>query len=291
MSVTDTSLADWSTAAATNTPVGGATPEIDDELRNIKAVCKTNIVALTTDQTIAGVKTFSSFPVFPSTSPTASSQGANKLYVDSAVTAYAVATADRNAADGVCGLDANTLVEAAYLGTGATTNTYLRGDQSFQLPDNPLIILEHRQNSGTNGGGQASGSWTTRTLNTEVVDTDSLCSLTANQFTIAAGTYEIDCRASLYSIGVSQLRLYNVSDTAVQQDVSGNDIYSLVSPAIGGQYDSNMVHLSSRFTLASQQILRIESRVSYTNTTNGWGYASTFGSVEIYAQVKLRQVG
>lgn len=88
MSVTDTSLADWSTAAASNAPVGGATPEIDDELRNIKAVCKTNIVALTGNQTIAGTKTFSTIPVISDTATiTADSQATHKAYVDSAQTA------------------------------------------------------------------------------------------------------------------------------------------------------------------------------------------------------------
>jgi hypothetical protein len=46
-------------------------------------------VALIGDETIAGVKTFSSFPVTPSSSPTTDYQVANKSYVDSAVAAGA----------------------------------------------------------------------------------------------------------------------------------------------------------------------------------------------------------
>lgn len=48
------------------------------------------LVALTGAQTIAGVKTFSSFPVTPSSAPTTDYQIANKKYVDDHVTAYAV---------------------------------------------------------------------------------------------------------------------------------------------------------------------------------------------------------
>lgn len=46
MAVTDT-WADWSSTAASNSPAGGASPEIDDELRNIKAQVKGNIIAAT----------------------------------------------------------------------------------------------------------------------------------------------------------------------------------------------------------------------------------------------------
>lgn len=64
MAVTDV-WADWSTSAGSNSPAGSATPEIDDEFRNIKAQCKANAVALSGNQTIAGVKTFSSTPSIP----------------------------------------------------------------------------------------------------------------------------------------------------------------------------------------------------------------------------------
>jgi hypothetical protein len=50
--------ADWSTAAASNDPAGTATPEIDDEIRNIKAQCKTNLMAMADVQTVTGAKTF-----------------------------------------------------------------------------------------------------------------------------------------------------------------------------------------------------------------------------------------
>ena len=42
-------------------------------------------VLMTGDQTIAGVKTFSSFPVTPSSAPTTNYQVANKKFVDDSI--------------------------------------------------------------------------------------------------------------------------------------------------------------------------------------------------------------
>lgn len=47
-----------------------------------------NAVNLSGDQTVAGIKTFSSFPVTPSSAPTTDYQVANKLYADTAIKPY-----------------------------------------------------------------------------------------------------------------------------------------------------------------------------------------------------------
>ena len=62
-----------------------------------------NAVLLTGDQTIAGVKTFSSFPITPSEAPTTDYQVANKKYVDDQISAggySSVSVADGTVADG-----------------------------------------------------------------------------------------------------------------------------------------------------------------------------------------------
>lgn len=62
---------------------------------NISAALNSLYVALTGDQTVAGVKTFSSFPVTPSSDPTSDYQVANKQYVDNNSGGREVLTADR----------------------------------------------------------------------------------------------------------------------------------------------------------------------------------------------------
>lgn len=83
-------------ATAKTTPVDADVMPIQDSAAsnvkkkvtwaNIKATLKTYFdtlyVALTGNQTVAGIKTFSSFPVTPSSAPTTNYQVANKKYVD-----------------------------------------------------------------------------------------------------------------------------------------------------------------------------------------------------------------
>lgn len=115
MAVTDV-WADWTTTAATNAPAGTATPEIDDEIRNIKAQCKTNLMAMGDVQTVTAAKTFN----------------AGTLKVQSTTAGYLA-----NGTDGVVTYgnilaagDLPTAIDAAKIADGTVSNTefqYLNG--------------------------------------------------------------------------------------------------------------------------------------------------------------------
>lgn len=81
MPISDT-WQDWTTSAASNPPAGTSVPLMDDEIRNIKAEIIKNAVALSGDQTVAGIKTYSAIPVLPASNPTTANQAARKAYVD-----------------------------------------------------------------------------------------------------------------------------------------------------------------------------------------------------------------
>jgi len=94
------------------------------------------VVHNTGAENVAGVKTFTSAPVVPSSS-----------FPESAVTnlttdlAAKEATANKGAASGYASLGANTIVPTAQLGTGsATSSTFLRGDQSWQTVSSGISI-------------------------------------------------------------------------------------------------------------------------------------------------------
>lgn len=85
-------------------------PSLAGSWRALTTSAAADKVSLTGDETIAGVKTFSSFPITPSSAPTTEYQIANKKYVDDAIVA---------AGGGASTLDALTDVDVS---TVAPTN-------------------------------------------------------------------------------------------------------------------------------------------------------------------------
>lgn len=128
------------------------------------------------------------------------------------------------------------------------------------------------------GGTFTSGSLQTRTLNTIEGDT-SIVSLSANQFTLQSGTYEIDVRAPVRRVNRHQAVLYNISDSQVTL-VGGS---ALDETGSGGQ-DARIVGV---FTIASAKTFEIQHQCETTSATFGFGNATDFGLDEIYTVVKI----
>ena len=143
----------------------------------------------------------------------------------------------------------------------------------------PLLIYRHTAADGTHGGTATSGSWQTRTINEETVDTDSIGSLSSNQITLPAGTYRLRSECTFYAVGYIQTRLYNVTDAAaIAYGIAGYN-------AAGQTYP---VPLDCRFTLASSKTIRMEYRCTTTSATYGQGEATTWtGNEEVYATVVI----
>jgi hypothetical protein len=152
---------------------------------------------------------------------------------------------------------------------------------TFENPHSNYILLENRQNSGTSGGTVTSGAWRTSTLNQEVLDEPAACSLAANVFTLAAGTYEIEAIHPFYNCNSAQIRLYNQTDTSVVHE--GQTVYVATTDAV--QISATLKY---KFTIAASKALRIEYQVSSTQATNGQGVAASFGT-EVYLIVRLRK--
>lgn len=145
----------------------------------------------------------------------------------------------------------------------------------------PLLHLQDQKSSGTAGGGFTSGSWQTRTLNTEVTD-EIGSTLSSNQFTLPAGTYEIEANVPGYSCNVHQARLYNTTDAA--SVLIGTNAYSA-----NGAYSITPSLLNGRFTIAGTKTFELQHRCSFTKATDGFGLATSWGT-EIYAEVRIRKV-
>lgn len=146
------------------------------------------------------------------------------------------------------------------------------------------ILIRNEQTSGTNGGTFTSGAWQTRTLNTEVADTNSAASLAANQITLAAGTYRVQASAPAYRVDNHQIRLQNITD--------GSTIAvgtSEFSTSGAGEPDQNRSWLSYYFTITSVKVLELQHRGTTTRNTDGFGRAASLDT-EVYACIELFQL-
>jgi hypothetical protein len=163
--------------------------------------------------------------------------------------------------------------------TDAATKGYVDG---IGIGGYDYIQLRDEKSSGTNGGTFTSGSWQTRTLNTETQDTGNDCSLSSNQFTLGAGTYEVEAWAGGNKVSAHQLRIQNITDgttVIVGQTILASDANGVF----------NTASLRGRFTIASSKAFELQHRCGTTRSTNGFGSASSWGT-EVYAEVVLRKV-
>jgi len=176
--------------------------------------------------------------------------------------------------------------------SGATTGQIAKWNGTAWAPAaesgsvaEPIIILADVKAANTAGGTFTNGAWQTRTLNTEVLDSDNHCSLSVNQFTLTAGTYDIFVKAPAFRCGGHMCRLYNATDATVI--AYGSTEYSDKT----GTYAVTNSFLRHRFTIGASKALRIEHRSSDTRTTEGYGLAANIGVDERYTLVELKKVG
>lgn len=161
-------------------------------------------------------------------------------------------------------------------GTGATTAAAAR--TALGVASDPYIYIRDQKTSGTAGGSSISGNQT-RTLNTEVADTGGNATLSANQITLAAGTYRVRARAPALNVGAHKLRLRNITaGTTLLVGASG------YTQSINEVADSL---LSGRITVAASQVLELQQYTGLVQASTGLGSASSTGEVEVYAEIEF----
>lgn len=136
------------------------------------------------------------------------------------------------------------------------------------------VLLQDQKAQNTDGGGFTSGAWRVRDINTEVVDTGNHASISANQITLAAGTYRCRIQCPAFAVGEHQAQLYNVTDAAVT--IVGSS--SITSATYGGMGHTLVV---GRFTIAASKTFEIQHRCATSKTTNGFGTKCNF-TTEVY---------
>ena len=148
----------------------------------------------------------------------------------------------------------------------------------------PMLLLADEKASATDGGACTSGSWFTRTLNTEQRNTISGASLSSSQFTLPAGTYRIKASSPAHRVDQLQARLYNVTDAAVV--AYGTSEYA----SSAGSYTAARSELTTVVSITAAKVFRIEFRCNTTRATNGLGVGSGFGNTEIYTTAEITKL-
>jgi len=147
--------------------------------------------------------------------------------------------------------------------------------------------VQHQESAGTGGGNASNASpWIIRTLNTEVTNTIPGTSLSSNQITLPAGTYDIDIWGNFFKCGFCKDRFRNVTDGDGSHDIicsteltdSANNV-SITSKG------------SKRITLSASKTFELQYYVTITRTTNGLGVGYvTFGEIEVHANIEITKV-
>lgn len=185
---------------------------------------------------------------------------------------------------------------AANITTAAGDRMDVRGDAAGAIVTNyvkasgapivafPYLKVSDQKASGTFGGlATATNFASTRTFNT--VDSNSIpgASLSVNQVTLPAGTYDARGRAPFCGTDSAKIALYNVTDAAYQ--IIGSSSLSLST----GASSSDSV-LSGRFTISSPKLFSMRYYVGVSSGAQDLGQGTSSGQVEVYAELEFWKV-
>lgn len=147
-----------------------------------------------------------------------------------------------------------------------------------------VYLLEDRKSNGTAGGGSTSATWVTRDLNTEVISDITGASLATNVVTLPAGIYDVFITAPAYNCGTHQIRLYDVTNSAVLAVGTSEYINT-------GRLVQTRSSLETRLDLDEETEVQIEHRTADTVATNGFGFPSGSGAGEVYTRARFERLG
>jgi len=133
-----------------------------------------------------------------------------------------------------------------------------------------------------NGGTFNTGAWRTRNLQTTLYNTGGVVSaLTANQFTIEAGTYDVEWAAVAYRVNQHQSAFANLTDGMLYL---GTTVYCT------NTYAAVESSGSTRITFTAPKLCELQHRCVTTRVTNGFGNSAGWGN-NMYSRIKITRVG
>ena len=169
----------------------------------------------------------------------------------------------------------NGCVDTDTLANNAVTSDKITGSTFVSYA---LLADRHGATAGDRGT-FSTGAWRTREINTEVVDTDNIVTLSSNQFTLQAGTYQIKFGACAYKVNRHITRLRQISPAATI--AAGSSQYSYASSA-----DLSWSRGFARFTITQATAYEIQHYCQTSQSDNGFGFQMTYSTSD-YVQVEI----
>lgn len=143
-------------------------------------------------------------------------------------------------------------------------------------------LLHVRHETSGNGGTSVGTTWTARPLDTVMTNEINGASLSANQITLAAGTYEIRAYGPILDAFRFQHRL---------RDTTGNVTLVVgASSHAGTTVDLIYGLLGGRFTLAVTSVVEFQYWVAFGQATNGLGISVGSGELNVYGEVFIELI-
>ena len=162
--------------------------------------------------------------------------------------------------------------------------TALRTQQNYEANAQKALQVQHQETSGTNGGPFNSGAWRTRTLNTVLTNNITGSSLSLNQITLPAGTYHVQARCEAGPVNENKLKLRDITNTL--DLLIGDSNHSAAGSGV-----KTRAFVNGQINLADETVLEVQHQCATTNSTLGFGQASGFGVVEVYADITITKIG
>ena len=150
----------------------------------------------------------------------------------------------------------------------------------------PLVgYIKDEKASGTNGGTATSGAWRTRDLNTTSGDFSKFGSLSANQFTLDSGIYDIRGFGSAYSCNSHKVKIVSDPSGSPVDAIIGTTSYNGTSSA-----QSGFSEIIGKLIVTASTTFEFQHRVETTVATVGFGNSSSLGVVEVFSQIKITKL-
>jgi hypothetical protein len=154
-----------------------------------------------------------------------------------------------------------------------------------------LVMFAHNLAAGNNGGTPVANAWTTRPLNTELIDTLSLSTLSNNQFTLPAGSYVVEASQSFGShVNVSmqfRSRLRNLTDNRTEAISTVCRLHLFTGSSVSDNCD-----LMGAFTIDGTKTFALQYWVegAVANVGLGFGAPDNSGEPVRFATVAIRRI-